>query len=223
MLLLNCDKISERFINQGNIKEVMEIAYLGPKGTFSYVAAKEYVQEQSIEAVLRPYKTIDSALDALLAGEVARAIVPESNTRLGLITDSCRVRELDELVTIDEVEVSVEMALGGFGDGGNIGVVYSKDRALEQCTNYLERLFGVERRDLAVSDYVKLLASQGKVELMDSTTAGMMEIMLAGSENAAAIGPHGAFELYGLQVYNSNVHDDPDAKTKFAVVEKKIK
>src|SRR3989338_7342742 len=222
MLLLICDKISERFINRVNIKEIMEIAYLGPQGTFSYVAAKEYVQEQSIEAVLRPYKTIDSALDALLAGEVARAIVPESNTRLGLITDSCRVRELDELVTIGERVIRVRMGLGGIGDGGTIDVIYSKDRALEQCTTYLERLFGVACGDLDVSSYVKLLESQGKVVLMDSTTAGIERIALQRLENAAAIGPQGDFELYGLSVYNSNVHDDKDATTRFVVVEKKL-
>lgn len=75
----------------------MKIGYLGPKGTFSYEACKEYCQneEEMIE-----YKTIPDTIMALENEEIDECIVPIENSLQGCVTDA-----IDTLIQNEDIYV----------------------------------------------------------------------------------------------------------------------
>ena len=85
-------------------------AYLGPEGTFTEVALRTLPEAATRELV--PYVSVQSALDAVRAGEAEAAFVPIENSVEGGITTT-----LDELVAgtplmiYREVLLSITFAL----------------------------------------------------------------------------------------------------------------
>lgn len=57
----------------------MKLGFLGPKGTFSFEAAKTY----SKDSIFKEYKTISEIVIALTNDEIDEAIVPIENSIQG--------------------------------------------------------------------------------------------------------------------------------------------
>ncbi|MFM1951027.1 MAG: prephenate dehydratase, partial [Actinomycetota bacterium] len=57
------------------------IAYLGPAGTFTEMAAKQLAGANQVQLV--PVGNVSEALDAVLTGQVERAVVPIENSLEG--------------------------------------------------------------------------------------------------------------------------------------------
>ena len=81
----------------------MKVAYLGPKGTFSYEACNIYCnnEKQMIE-----YKTIPETILALQNLEVDEAIVPIENSIQGCVTDA-----IDTLISNQDIKVKGELTV----------------------------------------------------------------------------------------------------------------
>lgn len=78
------------------------IGFLGPRGTFSEIALRSRPEAAHAESV--PYASVDAALSALRAGEVAAAVVPIENSVEGGVPAT-----LDSLAHGEELRVVAEM------------------------------------------------------------------------------------------------------------------
>ena len=81
----------------------MKVGYLGPKGTFSYEASIEYVENKEN---LVEFKTIPDTIFSLEKGIVDKAIVPIENSLQGCVTDA-----IDTLIEKENIKVIGEICL----------------------------------------------------------------------------------------------------------------
>jgi prephenate dehydratase len=157
----------------------VEIAYLGPRGTYSHlVAEKRYGRR----AKLVDLPTVTEVCAFVSRHPLRHGIVPIENSSGGVIYETIDILldgkprvHIDEELTLD-----VKLALLGHRDM-RIKTVYSHFAPLEHCDVWLKRhLPGAERREVA------------------STAAAAMHSVL--ERTAAAIGNRRLADIYGLDV-----------------------
>ena len=182
----------------------MKVGYLGPKGTFSYEACRQYAKngEEIVE-----YKTILDTILALELGDVDEAIVPIENSLQGCVTDS-----IDTLIENEDIKVKGELLLEikqnlmskNDLDLEDIKEVYSHPQALAQCKKYLENNL-----------------PNAKITAVESTA--MAAKMVSESNCAVAcIGNIACKEEYNLKLLKAGIQDNIYNKTKFWILSKEL-
>jgi len=173
------------------------VAYLGPAGTFSELAALGFFGS-SIVKVACP--SIDEVFRATAAGAADFGVVPVENSTEGVVARSLDLFLTTPLFIIGETSLFVrhnllrkENSLDG------IAAVCAHPQALAQCHGWLSNhLPHVERRPVASN------AEGARMASLDPTLAGVASER-AGSE-------------YGLHVVAPAIQDDPHNRTRFAIV-----
>jgi prephenate dehydratase len=122
------------------------IAYLGPAGTYSEIAALRYLQlsHPDLEldpARMCPYPTIPQAINAAERGNVDIAVVPVENSIQGGVTMT-----LDSLWQSESLQIQQAIVLPiahalitRAQDLADIKVVYSHPQGLAQCQQWIDR------------------------------------------------------------------------------------
>ncbi|WP_445524874.1 prephenate dehydratase [Streptomyces cyslabdanicus] len=175
-------------------------AYLGPEGTFTEVALRTLPETATRELV--PYVSVQSALDAVRAGEAEAAFVPIENSVEGGITTT-----LDELVAgqplmiYREVLLSITFALlvrpgTALSD---IKTVTAHPAAQPQVRNWLSAHLPEAVWESAASN------------------ADGARLVQEGRYDAAFAGEFAAAR-YGLVPLETGIHDAENAQTRFVLV-----
>ncbi len=176
----------------------LRIAYLGPAGTNSEVAAlKAYPQSD-----LQSCATIFAVARAVQSGEADLGVMPVENSLQGTITDTVDVLIRDDGLAIrGEIVLDIEHCLMVKpGDPrSSIEVIYSHPQSLGQCRRYLETNFAATRTEAALSN--------------SEAVAIAMK-----TPHSAAIGPARAAEIYGAQILERGIQDSRVNKTRFVVL-----
>lgn len=178
------------------------IAYLGPRGTFCEAALLTMPSSQ--DAVHVPSLSVQSAIDAVRAGEVESALIPIENSVEGSV--SVTLDELangKRLVIVDEVALPVRFALMARRGTEMEGVrrIASHPHALAQVRRYLAE---------TLPDATLIPAT---------STAGAAEALLQDPPPFdAAVAPRLAADRYDLDVLADNVGDTEEATTRFVLV-----
>ncbi|AXF57740.1 prephenate dehydratase [Salicibibacter kimchii] len=177
-----------------------KIAYLGPEGTFSELAATAFTKS----AERLPYRDISSCLQALAKKEVDGAVVPLENTIEGSVNIT-----LDHLVHKHDLPIVGELAIPVAqhllvhpqNADQSMGIVYSHPHALAQCHDYLSKhLSGAEWMHAS------------------STAKAAKEIAENPSLNRAVIANRLAAKTYGLAITAENIHDFANNHTRFVLL-----
>ncbi len=178
------------------LEKPIRIAYLGPEGSFSHLAATEkFGSSVEYEAV------------ADIAGvftEVSRrhadfGVVPVENSTGGGVIDTLDAFIDSDVKICAEINRAIRHSLLANCRIEQIERVYSKPEVFAQCQRWLSET-GLAAKTIPV-------ASTSKAAEM------------AGSEQrAAAIGSALAAELYRLGVVTENIEDNPNNVTRFVVV-----
>jgi chorismate mutase/prephenate dehydratase len=173
------------------------VAYLGPAGTFSELAALGYFGS-SLTRV--PCASIDEVFRTTTAGAADFGVVPVENSTEGVVARSLDLFLHTPLFIIGETSLFVRHNLLRRSDSlEGIGAVLAHPQALAQCHGWLaSHLPHAERRPVA------------------SNAEGAR---LAGQDPAlAAIASERAASEYGLHVVAPAIQDDPHNRTRFAIV-----
>jgi chorismate mutase/prephenate dehydratase len=175
----------------------LAIAFLGPAGTFSELAA---LRQFGSAVQLEPCASIDDVFQWAETGRADYAVVPVENSTEGAVS-----RTLDLLLTtglriVAEVSVPVQhhlLSLNAAADG--VQRVFAHPQALAQCLTWLnQNLPGPERVQVASNAEA---ARQASLDASAAAVAG---------ENAAL--------RYGLQIVARQIQDDPLNRTRFLVL-----
>lgn len=180
----------------------MRVAYLGPKGTFSYEACQNYCKnnEEQIE-----YKTIIDTILALEEGKVDEAIVPIENSLQGCVTEA-----IDTLIQKEDIKVKGELILdikqnlltNKKCNLEDIEEIYSHPQALAQCRNYLEKNL----------PNAKLISVE--------STSYAAQIVSEKNKLCACISNIACLDVYNLNLLEKNIQDNEYNKTKFWILSK---
>ena len=178
------------------------LAFLGPSGTYSEVAALTY----DPEATLMPVASIPAVGTAVQSGLADEGVVPIENSLEGSVTYTLDllIREHTLFIRRELVLPIEHCLLGKQGTRAeNVRVVYSHPQALAQCRLFLEKR-------LSDSEQVASLSVARAVE----------EMLASESVVAAAIANRRAAALYGATVLAQNIEDSPNNETRFVVLGK---
>ncbi|UOR12172.1 prephenate dehydratase [Halobacillus amylolyticus] len=180
---------------------MQRIGYLGPKGTFTKMAADAFFEEGSFIG----YESIPACLDAVESGDVDLGVVPIENAIEGSVhlTIDYLIHEVNQAVIAElTVPIQQHLLVHPDYDGGGFTHIYSHSQALAQCQQYLYKNYPTAE--------LSYTASTGRAA----------EIVAEKGIHTAAIGNHLAAEQTGLTILKANIHDYENNHTRFAVVQK---
>ena len=141
------------------LEEPLQIAYLGPEGTFTQGAA---LKQFGRSVKTRPLSSIPALFHDVESGEANYGVVPVENSTEGVITHTLDMFINSPLQINGEVELRIHHHLMGKMDSASeINKVYSHQQALAQCRAGLEEhLSGVEQIAVSSNAEAARLASQ---------------------------------------------------------------
>ena len=173
------------------------VAYLGPAGTFSELAALGYFGSSIVKL---PCVNADEVFHATSAGAADFGVVPVENSSEGVVTRSLDLFLTTPLAIVGETSLYVRHNLLRKTDSlDGIAAVCAHPQALAQCHAWLSHhLPQAERRPVASNAEGARLAS------LDASFAGIA------SERAAS--------EYGLFNVAPAIQDDAHNRTRFAIV-----
>jgi len=126
--------------------------------------------------------------------------VPVENSTEGVVNHTLDMFMQSSLVICGEVDLRVHHHLLGHSqERSSLKRIYSHQQSLAQCREWLDvRLPGVER--VAVSSNAEAARRA------------------AGEEQVAAIASNIAADIYGLEILEANIEDNPDNTTRFLII-----
>lgn len=174
----------------------VRVAYLGPKYSYSHLAAIDRFGEGPD---LTPVATIKAVFESIHFSQADYGIVPIENSTDGRIVDTLDMfARLPTRIT-GEVQLAIHHFLLGKCSRGEVTEVYSKPQALSQCREWL----------------AKNLPQAKQVEMTSTAVAAQIA---ADKPGAAAIASQEAGQHYGLAVIDASIEDNRNNVTRFAVI-----
>ncbi|WP_041808165.1 prephenate dehydratase [Evansella cellulosilytica] len=179
------------------------VAYLGPKGSFTEVAAKALLPNETHI----PFRSIPDCMDAVNEDAVDRAIVPLENAIEGSVNIT-----LDYLIHHQRMEMAAEVTAPIFqnlmtnkkhaDDWKEIDAVYSHPQAIAQCHQFLR-------------NYIP----NAEIRYTNST-AEAAKFVSESEEKIAALANETSASEYGLAIVKSKVNDYKNNSTRFIALQK---
>lgn len=177
------------------------VAYLGPAATYTHLAA---LKRFGPEAEYLPQVTLTDVFEEVAAGRADCGIVPVENSTEGMVSHTHDLLAASDLVISGEVHLPVAHTLcGNLRTLAEVRVVYSKDHALAQCREWLEKHL-----------------PQAKLRALSSTAAAAQRA--AKERGAAAVCGELAARLYGLRVLAGNLGGRADNITRFVIISRDL-
>ncbi|HHQ6724774.1 TPA: bifunctional chorismate mutase/prephenate dehydratase [Serratia fonticola] len=181
------------------------IAFLGPKGSYSHLAARQYAArhfDQLIECGCQKFQDIFTLVET---GQADYAILPIENTSSGSINDVYDLLQHTSLSIVGELTLPIDhcVLVASDTDLQQIETVYSHPQPFQQCSQYLNRY------------------PHWKIEYCESTAAAMEKVAKLNSPKAAALGSEAGGALYNLQVLEHNLANQQQNITRFIILARK--
>lgn len=177
------------------------IAYLGPAGTFTEMAAKQLRSSGELELI--PTASVAEALDFVLAGQAERAVVPiENSIEGGVSATSDALAQFAGVQIFGEylVPVSFDLMAKPGTSLKDVSAVLTHPVAYAQCRSWLAEMIPAHSHVPAAS------------------TASAAKALADGAAVDAVIAATGAAELYGLEILASDIGENKKAQTRFVEV-----
>jgi chorismate mutase / prephenate dehydratase len=176
------------------------VAYLGPEGTYTHLAALKHFG-RSIEGA--PAVTIDEVMREVEAGSADYGVVPVENSLEGGINQTLDALRESPLKICGEVVLSIHhQLLSAASDIADIHHVYAHTQALGQCRHWLAANLPTAR--------CTAISSNGEAARR-----------VRGEPDAAAIAGEAAADIYDLAILRRNIEDHPGNTTRFVVLGEK--
>ena len=175
----------------------MKVSFQGEPGAYSEQAVFNYFGE--VETV--PCESFDAMFDAVVSGKSDAALAPIENSLAGSIHQNYDLLLRHDLHIVGEYFLRVQHCL--ITNPGvtmeDIKKAISHPQALGQCAAYL-RNHGI------------------KAEQVYDTAGSVKMLKESGARDVAAIASKRAAELYGMQILQEGIEDNPENFTRFLAV-----
>jgi prephenate dehydratase len=184
--------------------KALKIAYLGPAGTFTEQAARQL----GADSELHPVASVTEAMDAVLAGQADRAVVPIENSIEGGVSATS-----DALAVMPGVQI--------FGEY----LVPVRFDLLAKPGTKLADVKDVLTHPVAYAQSRKWLEQNlsSHTHIPAASTAAAAKALADGASADAVIAASGAAKLYGLEILASDIGENKEAQTRFIEIGKKSK
>jgi chorismate mutase/prephenate dehydratase len=178
------------------LEQPLNVAYLGPEGTFTQAAA---VKQFGHAVQTLALDSLDDVFREVEAGAAEYGVVPVENSTEGVISHTLDLFQQSSLSICGEVELRIHHHLLVKNADVKITRVLAHQQALAQCRGWLEA-------NLPDTEHVAVGSNAEAARLVSK------------DQSAAAIASDTAAELYGLEIAAQNIEDQPDNTTRFLVI-----
>ncbi len=187
-----------------------KIAYLGPEGTFTEEALikfleldKDNIRPTEITTNKIALATIPDVIKSVDRGEVQKGIVPIENSIEGSVNLTLDILTFEsEAKIVSEITIPIKHHL--IGKKGieirHISKIISHPHAYAQCRIYLTQKF----------PDAEVIAA--------NSTAEAVKKLKETDESTVAIGTYIAADIYGFDILLSDIEDNKENKTRFAII-----
>jgi prephenate dehydratase len=171
------------------------VSFQGAPGANSHVAVNEALPG----ALALPCFSFEDAIEAVVEGRAAKAMIPIENSLFGRVADIHFLLPESGLTIVGEYFLPIRYALMGIGTMDQVTQAISHPQALGQCRGWLRA------RDIQPLSYPDTAGAAARaVELGDQTVA--------------AIAPPLAAQTYGLTIFEEGLEDSADNMTRFVIL-----
>ncbi len=180
------------------MSKAIRIAYLGPAGTFTEMAARQVGGASSAEFL--PTSSVTDAMDMVLAGEADRAVVPIENSIEGGVSatsDALAVTTGVQIFGEYLVPVRFDLMARPGKKLSEISSVLTHPVAYAQCRSWLSK------------------NTANHQHIPASSTAAAAKSLASGFDADAVIAAEAAAGLYGLEILASDIGENKNAQTRF--------
>ncbi len=176
----------------------MKVAFQGEPGAYSEQAVFGYFGQVETQ----PCETFDAVFDAVVSNSCDSALIPIENSLAGSIHQNYDLLLRHNLHIVGEHLLRVRHCLIAFpgAQKEDIKRVISHPQALGQCAGYLHEM-GV------------------KVEPAYDTAGSVKMLKASEDKSTAAIASHRAAEIYGMQILQEGIEDNPENYTRFLAIQ----
>ncbi len=177
----------------------MKVAFQGERGAYSEQAVFNYFGDVETQ----PCEAFDLVFDSVVSGGCDYGLIPIENSLAGSIHQNYDLLLRHDLHIVGEYPLRVQhclIALPGVKKE-EIEKAISHPQALGQCAAYLRNL-GIKPE--SVYD------TAGSVKMLKET----------GARDTAAIASRRAAEIYGMQILEEGIEDNPENYTRFLAIMK---
>ncbi|HHJ35843.1 MAG TPA: prephenate dehydratase [Gammaproteobacteria bacterium] len=179
----------------------LKVAFLGPEGTYTHSAAIKHFGS-FIDP--QPVDSIDEVFRIVEAGGANFGAVPVENSSAGVINHTLDLFMKSPLIISGEVALRIRHNLLTQLDSlDKIDRVYAHQQSLSQCDLWLSKHLPNAERIAMNSN------AQAVLHARENNTASM---------GTASIGGSMASELYDVPILESDIEDEPDNTTRFAII-----
>ncbi|MBT4916963.1 prephenate dehydratase [Candidatus Peregrinibacteria bacterium] len=181
------------------------IATLGPKNTYSHLAAQKYLEKKKLKTPLYFAKTIDEIFELTESGKVKEGIAPIENKLHGTVRETLDGLFLKKVHISESISIPINHALIAHPHAkpSDIKFVISHSQALNQCKKYLKKHF-----------------PKAELKAYSSTAAAVRKLLISNSKNFAAIAPAIAAHQTSLKILAEGIQDEKENSTTFLIVNK---
>ncbi len=180
------------------LEKPLQVAYLGPEGTFTQAAA---IKHFGHAAVCVSQATIDGVFSQVESGDCNYGVVPVENSTEGMVSHTLD-NFMDSALKISgevEMRISHHLLVAEHTNAENITRICAHQQALAQCRNWLDKHWpNVER---------EAVSSNGEAARLAAQVPGV-----------AAVAGDMAAELYQLEKLAEHIEDFADNTTRFLVI-----
>ena len=179
----------------------LNIAYLGPAGTFSEMATYKYFGH-SVAAM--PVTSIDNVFAEVEAGIADFGIVPVENSTEGAVNNTLDMFLSSPLKICGELDLPIHHNLMSKSkDLSEIKTVFSHRQSLAQCRSWLKEHM----------PHAECIAVSSNAEAAKRAQY---------TDHSAAIAGESAAGMYGLNLIHQEIEDRSDNSTRFLIIGKQI-
>ena len=175
------------------------IAYLGPPGTFSHMAASRHFGHA---AKVLSMRTVEDIFEAVQTGRCDYGVIPIENSRSGTVGGSIDCFCTYSPKIVGEIELSISQCLlSKESSMASIDTVYSHVQSLAQCNKWLDN-------------------NLPHCRIVECISNGDAASRASRAIKAAAIAGRQLAELYPLRVLETDIQDHTKNITRFFVIGK---
>jgi chorismate mutase / prephenate dehydratase len=182
-----------------SFEEPLRVAYLGPEGTFSQMAARSLF---GLQARYRECATIEAVFEAVESGDATYGVAPFENSTEGAVSmTSDALVESKLKIKQEHVLPVAHCLLSRARSLTSIQALYSHPQALAQCRSWIAKHLP-------------------RAQIVQTTSTAAAAREAHSDDRAAAIGADIAAEIHDLPILRANVQDRPENATRFVVLAK---
>lgn len=184
------------------LEKPMNVAFLGPEGTFTHAAALKhfghFVKAQPLAAIDEVFREVES-------GQAKYGVVPVENSTEGMVNHTLDSFVDSNLYISGEVKLRIHHHLLNAEqiELKKLKRVYSHQQSLAQCRKWLD-------------------SHCPQIERVAVGSNAEAARLAAAEKDAAAIAGDMAAERYGLLKLAENIEDRPDNTTRFLIIGKDV-